>query len=60
MGSNPTQSIESSVRIPNQEKNSIEYTTVYLGDAGEWQGTTIASEQETNKDLSSILIMKWI
>ena len=36
------------------------YYTMYLGDVGEWQGTTIASEEETNKDLSSILIMKWI
>jgi hypothetical protein len=31
VGSNPTQSIESSVQIPNREKrNSNEYTTVYL------------------------------
>jgi phosphopantetheine adenylyltransferase len=30
VGSNPTQSIESSVQFPNREKISNEYTTVYL------------------------------
>lgn len=30
MGSNPTQSIDASVQIPNQEMISNEYTTVYL------------------------------
>ncbi|MDW0176256.1 MAG: hypothetical protein QOK58_08375, partial [Nitrososphaeraceae archaeon] len=30
MGSNPTQSIDASVQIPNREMISNEYTTVYL------------------------------